>query len=77
MHLVKDYIREMAQEGAKLTDEAHLHLKQCGECGNLFRMFVLYRFYTERTYEERLVECLPLPQTARLRHKHRRETPRV
>jgi hypothetical protein len=51
MHLVKDYIREMAQEGATLTNEAHLHLKQCGECSNLFQMFVLHRFYTERTYD--------------------------
>jgi hypothetical protein len=48
MHLVKEYIREMAQDGAKVTNEAHLHLKQCGDCGNLFRLFVLYRFYTER-----------------------------
>jgi len=55
MHLVQDYIRELAQEGAELTNEAQLHLKHCGECGNLFRMFVLYRFYKERRTARRSV----------------------
>ena len=58
MHLVKDHIFEMAQEGAKLTNEEQLHLKQCDECSSLYRMFVLHRFYTQRTPEESLVECL-------------------
>jgi hypothetical protein len=58
MHLVKEHIHEMAQEGAKLTNEERLHLKQCEECAGLFRMFVLHRFYTQR--EHLLVECVPV-----------------
>jgi hypothetical protein len=56
MHLVKDHIFEMAQEGAKVTAEEQLHLKRCEDCASLFRMFVLHRFYTQRTPEQRLVE---------------------
>lgn len=52
MHLVKEHIIEMAQEGAKLTDEERLHLKQCQHCESLFRMFVLQRFYTQRVREK-------------------------
>jgi hypothetical protein len=58
MHLVKDHIFEMAQEGAKLTNEESLHLRQCEECAGMFRMFVLHRFYTQRTPDEALVECV-------------------
>jgi hypothetical protein len=56
MHLVEEHIREMAQEGAKLTNEERLHLEQCEECASLFRMFVLHRFYTQR--EHLMVECV-------------------
>jgi hypothetical protein len=52
MHLVKEHIVEMAQEGAKLTDEERLHLKQCQHCESLFRMFVLQLFYTQRRREK-------------------------
>jgi hypothetical protein len=58
MHLVKEHILEMAQEGTKLTDEERLHLKQCEDCSSLFRMFVLHRFYTQRKHEQTLVECV-------------------
>jgi hypothetical protein len=58
MHLVKDHILEMAQEGAKLTNEEQLHLKQCEECSRLYRMFVLQRYYTQRSLDESLVECV-------------------
>jgi hypothetical protein len=56
MHLVKEHIHEMAQEGAKLTNEERLHLQQCEECAGLFRMFVLHRFYTQREHLQ--VECV-------------------
>jgi hypothetical protein len=68
MHLVEDYIREMAQEEAKGTNEAHAHLKQCGECGNLFRMFVLHRFYTERPRQKRSSNVIPFNKSFQLRH---------
>jgi hypothetical protein len=58
MHLVEQHIFEMAQEGATLTKEEQLHLQQCEDCGNLFRLFVLKRFYTKRTIEKSCVECL-------------------
>jgi hypothetical protein len=52
MHLVKEHILEMSQEGTKLTSEERLHLKDCEDCSSLFRMFVLYRFYAQRNHEE-------------------------
>jgi hypothetical protein len=58
MHLVKEHIFELAQEGAKLSNEEQLHLKQCEECGSLYRVFVLQRFYTEQTFEQPLSEYL-------------------
>ena len=57
MHLVKEHIFEMAQDGAKVTEEERLHLKRCKECENLFRMFVLQRFYAQRETQLTLVEC--------------------
>jgi hypothetical protein len=56
MHLKTDYILEKSQQGAILTDDDKLHLKQCVECASLFRLFVLDRFYSERTPEQLSVE---------------------
>jgi hypothetical protein len=56
MHLKTDYILEKSQQGATLTDDDKLHLQQCVECTSLFRLFVLDRFYSERTPEHLPVE---------------------
>ena len=58
MHLVKEHLFEMAQEGAKLTNEEKLHLDNCKECNTLFRMFVLHGYYTKRAGKHRQVECV-------------------
>jgi len=58
MHLVKEHLFEMAQEGAKLTKEERLHLENCKDCSNMFRMFVLHRYYRQRASEQLQVECI-------------------
>ena len=50
MHLDKEHVFEMAQEGAKLTKEEQVHLRNCDECGNLYRTFVLHRYYGRGPY---------------------------
>lgn len=58
MHLVKEHIHEMAQQGTKLTDEERLHLRNCEDCTGLFRLFVLQQFYTDREVLETLQESV-------------------
>jgi hypothetical protein len=48
MHLHDEHILEMAQEGAKLTPEEREHLRDCAECGELFRTLVLQHVYKQR-----------------------------
>jgi len=55
MHFGEDNILEMSREGSKLTARERLHLEQCEECGDLFRMFVLHRFYSQRELEQSLM----------------------
>jgi hypothetical protein len=50
MHLHDEHIFEMAQEGAKLTPEEREHLRDCAECGELFRTFVLQHVFKQRPY---------------------------
>lgn len=48
MHLHDENIFEMAQEGAKLTPEEREHLRDCAECGELFRTLVLQHVCKQR-----------------------------
>lgn len=45
MHLIKEHIHEISQEGANVTDEERQHFRDCEDCTNLFRIFVLQRVY--------------------------------
>jgi len=60
VHLLKEHIHELAQEGAKLGRDERLHLKDCDDCANQFRLFVLQRFYMERTSRPFELKCQPI-----------------
>ena len=46
MHLVKEHIHQLAQEGAKLTREERLHLQDCEDCRTVSNV-VPQRFYED------------------------------
>jgi hypothetical protein len=58
MHFDKDHIHQIAQEGIKLSEEERGHLKNCGLCAELFRMFVLQDIYIQRAKDHRIVTPL-------------------